>query len=421
MSSAKIPRKRVKPPPAGSPMARDWLHALVIGYYAYVGLVVVFDVGAAGIFGFIIVRFWYLGLFVRLPGLLVALTLAHLLWGVRVLFERLKDEKEEMEVRVPRETAPRLHQWVGSIAKERDLPAPDEIRVSSDSVAHVYQRINGKDALVLGAVAVRALPQSVLEGVVGQQLGYLSAGDKDLLGQARRCYLVMQEVERAFHTKPPESHFVRNYTRDPRLKGQMLFMWAALLNPATWAVRGYHSLFLLAYAAYNRQCTYVADQHAAKEAGAEEAARAVILQTVAAGMKWTRLISLAETTVESKQAASSLFEQQTRAVRGLQPAHWQDAIRKELKRPAGSFDMFPSLKDRLAAIGVSAKTAPELTPSTSGTATLELFDGQWPELEGKLVDRLMSRFRKAQIARAEATDKAEANRAMLKGGERPDW
>jgi hypothetical protein len=52
---------------------------------------------------------------------------------------------------------------------------------------------------------------------------------------------------------------------------------------------------------------------------------------------------------------------------------------------------------------------------------LELFDGQWPELEGKLVDRLMSRFRKAQIARAEATDKAEANRAMLKGGERPDW
>jgi hypothetical protein len=84
--------------------------------------------------------------------------------------------------------------------------------------------------------------------------------------------------------------------------------------------------------------------------------------------------------------------------------------------------MYPCLKDRLAAIGVSAKTAPELTPAASDSPTLELFDGQWPELEAKLADRLMSRFRKAQIARAEASDKAEANRAMLKGGERPsNW
>src|SRR5262249_15280966 len=150
--------------------------------------------------------------------------------------------------------------------------------------------------------------------------------------------------------------------RGLRAAWHSLTVLGATLNPTVWAVRLYHLLYALAYAAHSRQCEYAADRLEVEQSGAEAAARALVLLTVAERMPWTRLSSLAESWVATNQPAHLLFEAQERAARSIGPGEWQDAIRKELKKPTGAFESHPGLKDRLAALGVSPKKALQLTP-----------------------------------------------------------
>jgi Zn-dependent protease with chaperone function len=399
MSSAKNRRSESSVEEAGMSIEELCLRALLIGYYPFVALVVVFDAAVLTGFVWLCIRFHIFGRISVILMTVLAVTLVHLLWAMRILFLQLKDKKDEMEIKVPRDMAPRLYKWVESIAAERDLPAPDEIRVAADTVAHIYQRVNGKSVLVFGAIAVRALPQPVLAGVVAHELGHLGAGDTEFGRQARRSHRIMEQLEEAFHIDG-DVHARYRYGRISQ--AEYMTAMAAMLNPAVWAVKLYHLTYFAFHAAHSRKCEYAADGHEVDQSGAEAAARALLMLTVPDNLPWTRLSSLAEVWVQTNQPARKLFEAQVRAAQSIDPNTWQDALRKELRKPTRLFDSHPCLKERLAAMGVSPKKAKQLTPAMEGRPAHELFDGQWPKLETQLADRLLVPFRDYHLAKAEA-------------------
>jgi Zn-dependent protease with chaperone function len=407
----KIPRPE-EPEPDRSPQAPEtFVRLLMGGYYPFIILVLLFQLALTAGMVYVILHYRAVHHVAGVPRflvlllLLILLPLLHLLWALRLLFVPLKDVKDEMEVRVPRDRAPRLYEWVEAIAEQGGLPAPDEIRVAADTVAHVYERLNGKNVLVFGAIAVRAFPQPVLAGIVAHELGHVAAGDTALLRQARRRHMIMEQLELAFLMNPDAVR--RSYT-DPRYRNAAWQTWAALLNPAVWAVRLYHWVYFIAHAALSRQCEYAADRHEVRQSGADSAARALVLLAVAERMPWTRLSSMAESWVQTNQPARQLFESQARAARSIPPGDWQDALRLELKKPTGVFDSHPGLMDRLAAIGVSPKKAKLLTPEMSGPPSDELFDGQWPKLETQLAERLLVPFRDVHLAKMEVGEVVSA-------------
>lgn len=395
MTEPKRRRKQAAEPAASSPLAALCLRSLLACYFPFLALVVLANVAAA--VGLTIAA-WENPPLAALLGalaLLFTLTLLQILWALRVLFVKIRDHVDDMELRVQREMAPDLYAWVEDIAAGRGLPAPDEIRVAADTVAHVYERVNGRQVLVFGAIAVRALPQPVLAGVVAHELGHLAAGDTSLGRAALRRHLVMGNLEAAFYLD-------RDALLQPGRRGG-LNVWqgarhaSALLNPAVWAIRLYHLLYALAHAAHSRQKEYAADREEVGQAGADAAAQALILLTVAESMPWSRLSSLAESWVAINEPAQKLFEEQARAARSLGPGEWQEAIRKELKRPTGAFDSHPGLKDRLAALGLSPKQAARMTPELSGPPSHLLFGPLWGKLERQLADRLLAPFREAHL------------------------
>ncbi len=405
MSSAKLPRKKPRPPDVTSPLPEFFLRTLLAGYYPFIALVVLLNVAAIAEIVWAVNRLPPLARVLALPALALVLTLLQFLWALRVLFVKIKDFDDEMELRVPREMAPELYARVEAIAAERDLPAPDDIRVAADTVAHVYQRVDGRSVLVLGAVAVRALPQPVLAGVVAHELGHLGAGDTELGRQSVRRHALMRQLEIAFHV---EREALRRRREGLENTLPDLAYLAAMANLAVWAVRLYHLLYLLARAARSRQCEYAADRHQVEQSGAAAAAQALILLTAADRMPWTRLSSLAESWVQTNQPAHLLFEEHARAARATGPGDWQDAIRKELKQPTGFFDSHPCLKERLAALGFSPKKALHMTPALSGPPSHELFGRWWPKLEKQLADRLLVPFREAHLAKMQVGEAVSA-------------
>ena len=333
-------------------------------------------------------------------GLVFMLTLARLLWAARVLFYKIPDHEDDMELRVPREMAPELYDWVASIAAERDLPEPDEIRVAADTVAHVYQRRNGSQVLVLGAIAVRALPQPVLAGIVAHELGHVDAGDTGRGRASIRAHSLMATVEASLQRRD------RVLLRRAYRAGASSFFYfvsaaATVINPAVWPLAIYHIVYALARAEQSRQQEYSADGHEVEQSGPEAAAAALILLTISQNMPWTRLSSLAEAWAETTRPPRELFTEQASAMRALDPSDWRDALRKEMKKSTGFFDSHPGLKDRLAAMGVSPKQATKLTPQLSGSPSDELFGAWWPKLEERLADLLIAPFREAHLAKME--------------------
>jgi hypothetical protein len=82
------------------------------------------------------------------------------------------------------------------------------------------------------------------------------------------------------------------------------------------------------------------------------------------------------------------------------PSEWEDALRRELKQPPEPFDSHPTLKARLAAIGVSPKKALRLALNQAGPPARDLFE-HWETIERTLTERLLIPYREAYLAKRE--------------------
>jgi Zn-dependent protease with chaperone function len=314
-----------------------------------------------------------------LAGALLALTVLHFLTALPTFFQRTPDHEDELEFEFPREFLGGLREFVSGVARQRQLPAPYDVRLSPDTVAHVYNGPGGVPILVIGCVAVAALSQKALTGVIAHELGHFAAGDTQVARAGVKWFRLIGQLEVRFATS-------------------VALKW----NPLVWLVRGYHRLFLVVWCAHSREAEYAADRQEVAVVGSEEAASTLILLEVMDRLPWTRLSSIAGSYATARERIDDLFSEQMRRLKRMDPQEWRGACRKALKEKGSLFDSHPVLRDRLQAMGVSPRKATRLA--------LELFrDGEpaqhlfpnWPLVEKLLTQQMMEIFREYYAARQE--------------------
>jgi len=308
--------------------------------------------------------------------LLLGLTVLQVLWAACFVWS-LPVFSNEMELRLPRKQNPVLYEYVEQIAEERQLLGPDAIRLAPDTIAHVYEEQDGKKILVLGGLAIAALTQEALAGVIAHELAHFAGGDTRLSRRGFRRLLIIAVLESRFH-------------------GQA----AAYLNPLLWLVRLYHFSYRLAWAAHSRAQEYAADRHTVAQVGKYAAGAALIYLTVPERLPWVRLSSIAETCAATDQPMDKIFAEQHRLAKAVTPVEWEEALRKELKERTTLFDSHPCLKERLAALGVSPRKALQAALDQAGPQALALLP-QWEKLEKELTCRLMIAYREQHFAKME--------------------
>ena len=320
----------------------------------------------------------------------LGLTALHVAWGLHALFRRT-DDKDDLEFELPKQWQKGLADLVRRVADERGLPEPDVIRLHAADVAKVYEDRRGRTVLVIGGVAVAALSQRALAGIVAHELGHCGGGDTGLSREAARWHRVMGQLERQF--------WGRRWYR---------------VNPLAWVIRLYHFIYVLFWYANMRQQEYAADRHEVAHVGKEKAAAALMLVTLLYEMEWTELGAVAEACVETNQPMDRIFAEQVRRIRVAGPSDWEAALRKALRTATGWYDSHPCLADRLRAIRVSPKKALRLAMDLSGAPATALF-ANWPVVEKFLTDRIMDIVRENYLARQECEAIVHAIARQMEG------
>jgi Zn-dependent protease with chaperone function len=318
----------------------------------------------------------YYFLLIVLVGMVLGATVLQVLSAFRFLLHR-PDDNNELELPLTRKRAPGLFDLVDNIAAERALRAPDEIRVAADSLAHVYEGNGGKKVLVVGAIPIASFSQEALAGVLAHELGHFTAGDTRLSRHGFKPGVVMACLDWQF-----SGHAASN------------------LNPAVWLIRAYHLLFNFVWAVHSRECEYAADRHEVALVGKKTAAAALIHVIVTEQLPWCRLSNVAKSYAATNQRIEKIFTEQAARAKSTEDWEWEDALRKALKAKQGLFDSHPALRDRLKAMGISAKKALALATDMSGPPATELF-ADWASIEKELTVCLMHVVTAIQAAKME--------------------
>jgi Zn-dependent protease with chaperone function len=364
-----------------------FLAALTLGLIgAGIGLIVWGVIGMSGPDGFAKV-FGFPGVIL---GVFLILTALHVLLGLTALLGKI-DKKDEFEIELPEQWQEGLVALVKKVADERDLPMPDVIRLHAVDVAHVYQDGKGRSVLVIGGVAVVALPRKSLAGIVAHELGHFGSGDTALSRMAFRWHLVIDKLERRYAGRS----------------------WH-IFNPLTWVLRLYHWTYILTWFASQRRQELAADQHEIELVGKKNAAATLVLVNVLGTIRGTDLASVAESFVQNQERLDQIFAEQVRRIRSASNSIWQEALNKALKSKTGWLDSHPCFKDRLAAFGVPPKKALRLAMDLSGEPATALF-ANWPLVEKFLTRRIVDIVRDQYFARK---DYVETVRAIMRAGER---
>jgi Zn-dependent protease with chaperone function len=348
-----------------------WLYFPMIAVFALVPLALVIIMTILLVTNFS--EWWFL----IWPLIFCAIPLIQFAWpiGFALLYRRPKDQ---MELELPREFMKGLYDLVGKVAREWDLPAPHDIRLSADSAAHVYQDNYGDRILVLGGVVVAAFPRAALAGVVAHELAHFKAGDTRLSRAAAKRGLLMALFEFQF-------------------RRQLI----SYINPLVWFLFLYHLLFRLLYAAHSRGEEYAADAYSVDQAGKENAAASLIYLSATEKLPWAKLGNVIDSIVRSGEPIQRVFAEQAERARLTTPDEWQTALKKALKEPTGVFDSHPCLKARLEAMGVSSKKALKLALDQAGAPVSTLIP-QWERIEEQLSNKLLGPYREYYLAKMEA-------------------
>jgi Zn-dependent protease with chaperone function len=284
---------------------------------------------------------------------------------------------DDSEMRIPRKKLQGLYELTTEVARQRRLPAPQEIRLAADTVAHVYEDDEGNNILVIGGIALRAFTQEALAGVIAHELGHFAAGDTRLGRRSARRLALMALLDERFSE-----------------------LGGTSLNPLVWLIQMYHGFYQLVRAAAARRAEYAADRHDAAQVGAALAAATLLRLTVTERLPWLRLSSIASACAATQQPLELIFEEQERRGRSITSTEWDEASHKELERVTGWYDSHPALRDRLAALGVTPQKALQLAFTQSGPPARDLVP-EWKSIEKKMTELLMARAQEDHAAKRE--------------------
>lgn len=318
-----------------------------------------------------------------LVGLAGAAAVVHLVADLVGVLRR-SSRKDPLAFEFPDEWQEPLLALIDEVSVKGDLPEPDRIHIHAADVAHVYEDRRGRYVLAIGGLAIAALPQRSLAGVIAHELGHFAGGDTALSRLASHWHRVMGVLD--YHLRVSPFH---------------------RLNPVTWVIRGYHFLYELAWSASSRVDEYAADRHTVELIGPEQTAATLVLIDVLHNMPWANLQAVAEQFVVANERPKDLFAEQVRRVKGATFGEWDEAMRKSLKCKTGPFDSHPCLRERLKAVGVPPKEALRLAMDLSGAPSTELF-ANWPVVEKFLSDRIFNIVRAIYWERRDFEDLASA-------------
>jgi Zn-dependent protease with chaperone function len=323
-------------------------------------------------------------------GVFLVLTALHVLLGLTALLWKVND-KDEFEIELPEEWQEGLVDLVQDVADERRLPMPDAVRLHAVSVAHIYQDTKNRSILVIGGMAIVALPKKAVAGIIAHELGHGGAGDTGLSRLAFRWHLVIDKLESRYAGRSWHN-----------------------LNPFTWALRIYHWTYIFVWFANMRRAELAADQHEIELVGRKNAAATLVLVHVLGNMKGTDLASVAESYVSTNSRLEQIFSEQVNRIRSATKSVWEDALKKALRESTGWLDSHPCLKDRLDAIGVAPKKALKLAMDLSGQPATAMFTN-WPLVEKFLTRKIVDIVREYYFARK---DYVETVAAVMRASER---
>jgi Zn-dependent protease with chaperone function len=374
------------------------LLVLLAGYFPFLGILTLGLIGAGiglivwGIFGVMGPDGFakVFGIPGAILGVFLVLTALHVLLGLTALLWKVND-KDEFEIELPEEWQEGLVDLVQDVADERRLPMPDAVRLHAVSVAHIYQDTKNRSILVIGGMAIVALPKKAVAGIIAHELGHGGAGDTGLSRLAFRWHLVIDKLESRYAGRSWHN-----------------------LNPFTWALRIYHWTYIFVWFANMRRAELAADQHEIELVGRKNAAATLVLVHVLGNMKGTDLASVAESYVSTNSRLEQIFSEQVNRIRSATKSVWEDALKKALRESTGWLDSHPCLKDRLDAIGVAPKKALKLAMDLSGQPATAMFTN-WPLVEKFLTRKIVDIVREYYFARK---DYVETVAAVMRASER---
>jgi hypothetical protein len=295
--------------------------------------------------------------------------LGQFLWSLRRLWYKPQPPESGLELRLPRDRLHELYRLAAEHGQSGAVLENLDIRLVPDNIGCVYEEEEGVRVLVIGGMAIRALSQQALAAVIGHLLSYFQSGETSLAQDVARTLRRMSKLD--------------DYARDhPSTK----------MNPLFWPMHAFAWFYRLIYAAHARQQVLAADRRTAEQFGKETAAITLVYLTALGRVPYLRLDSVAELYLINREALDHIFAEQQRRAQTINKYDWEEACQKELDKQVGWCSLQPSLRDRLRAIGMSAKEAVALLQEQTGPPARELFP-DWDDIEKQLTERYVSVFR----------------------------
>src|SRR5262249_34216055 len=113
-----------------------------------------------------------------IPIIFVVFSGLHLATLFFASMKRLKKrEKDWFEMQLEPERKVKLREFIVDIGRRWNMPRPDDICLSAESAAHVYESKKGKRTLVIGGMAIAALSREALAAVIAHELTHFEGGD----------------------------------------------------------------------------------------------------------------------------------------------------------------------------------------------------------------------------------------------------
>jgi Zn-dependent protease with chaperone function len=349
----------------------------VLGYsYIFMILAVLLLVDVGIIYGLIKNHAIALMLKIAIPLLIVTVLVLRALW-VRI--------PPPQGMPITRQQAPKLFDLLENIRRELNAPKIHRVLLTQDFNAAISQvprlGIFGwqKNYLVIGLPLMQSLSPKEFSAVLGHEYGHLSGAHGKFGAWIYRI----------------------------RKTGNQL-MNSLQANNGCFLFNRFFNWYIPFFSAYSfvfaRQNEYEADACAAKIAGVQHTAQALVNVEIKANLNnqfWDETYKLATETPELPKPYSSLQNVLKGSLEEDLAQYW---LKRSLLQPTDTADTHPSLQDRLKALGETPQL-PTKTPEKNAASyflqdyldtVLQHFDGQWQQ---NVAQRWQARFEFGQQAK----------------------
>ncbi|MDD2816643.1 MAG: M48 family metallopeptidase [Thiotrichaceae bacterium] len=350
----------------------------VLGYaYIFMVLAALLALNAGIIYSVLVKHHTIVLLKIGIPALIVTVLVLRALW-VRI--------SPPQGMPITRQQAPKLFDLLENIRQELNAPKIHCVLLTQEFNAAISQvprlGIFGwqKNYLIIGLPLMQSLSPKEFSAVLGHEYGHLSGAHGKFGAWIYRVRKTGNQLMNSLQADGGSILFNR------------FFNW--------------YIPFFSAYSfVFARQNEYEADACAAKIAGRQHAAQALVNVEIKANLNnkfWDKIYTLATEIPNLPAPYASLQDVLKERLDDNLAHEW---LRRSLLRPTDTVDTHPSLQDRLKALGETPQLPTKIPEKNAASyflqeyldTVLQRFDGQWQQ---NIAERWQERFEFGQQAKA---------------------